>query len=274
MAKTTEDHTNRFEDSKCAVIMASDRINLFDSQELPYSNQSPNIPNPLDDEKVFDAKLVANSNIGFDPKKLFDELEWATKVAAFCANRVWAVGGRDLSKLLPPEGCREKIVANMKGSKEAHLNGNSHALLKCQEQKPDILSEATMDSNNHQMCTFDFCEQSVRDYTGVIQRHECANQECKRLRYLIPRNTLTKAAAHNQSTVWNSDGCSMLNRSHPYMAIRHVWSDGTGAGQWPDGEVNGCLHRYFKSIAMRFRCGGIWWDTVCTPTKSISWKSH
>ncbi|KAL4768083.1 hypothetical protein BDW60DRAFT_220035 [Aspergillus nidulans var. acristatus] len=36
----------------------------------------------------------------------------------------------------------------------------------------------------------------------------------------------------------------------PYVAISHVWSDGTGAGVQKEGFVNRCLFRYFKE-AMR-----------------------
>ncbi|KAF4246792.1 hypothetical protein CNMCM8980_008184 [Aspergillus fumigatiaffinis] len=49
------------------------------------------------------------------------------------------------------------------------------------------------------------------------------------------------------------------------MAISHVWSDGTGAGAWRDGEVNECLYLYFRGIAEHFQCEGIWWDALCIP---------
>ncbi|GIC89449.1 ankyrin repeat domain-containing protein [Aspergillus udagawae] len=57
----------------------------------------------------------------------------------------------------------------------------------------------------------------------------------------------------------------MLEPPRPYMAVSHVWSDGTGTGAWRDGEVNECLYLYFRAIAEHFQCEGIWWDALCIP---------
>src|SRR5271156_6840007 len=62
----------------------------------------------------------------------------------------------------------------------------------------------------------------------------------------------------------------MIEHPRPHMAISHVWSDGTGAGAWPDGEVNECLYKYFKRIAQQFQCEGIWWDTLCIPKEKAA----
>ena len=50
-----------------------------------------------------------------------------------------------------------------------------------------------------------------------------------------------------------------------YLAISHVWSDGTGAGVQGEGRVNRCLFDYFKGIAKRLGCTAIWWDTISIP---------
>ncbi|ERF71390.1 hypothetical protein EPUS_07418 [Endocarpon pusillum Z07020] len=52
-----------------------------------------------------------------------------------------------------------------------------------------------------------------------------------------------------------------------YIAISHVWSDGTGVGLRVSGEVNSCLFSYFAKIALQLQCNGFWWDTVCIPTE-------
>src|SRR5262249_50839957 len=66
-------------------------------------------------------------------------------------------------------------------------------------------------------------------------------------------------------TAWGIDTGSMIEPPQPFMAISHVWSDGTGAGAWQPGLVNECLYRFFRTIAEQFHCSGIWWDTICIP---------
>ncbi|KAL6239485.1 hypothetical protein BDW75DRAFT_119803 [Aspergillus navahoensis] len=54
----------------------------------------------------------------------------------------------------------------------------------------------------------------------------------------ISRRILEKAASSGKSTVWNLAGTAMVEPPQPYMAVSHVWSDGTGTGAWRHGEVN------------------------------------
>ncbi|KAK1573283.1 uncharacterized protein LY79DRAFT_697870 [Colletotrichum navitas] len=58
--------------------------------------------------------------------------------------------------------------------------------------------------------------------------------------------------------------CSEI--SPQYMAISHVWSDGTGVGAKPAGQVNKCLYENFAKIALDLGCDGVWWDSICMPT--------
>ncbi|CBF75898.1 hypothetical protein AN3554.2 [Aspergillus nidulans FGSC A4] len=51
-----------------------------------------------------------------------------------------------------------------------------------------------------------------------------------------------------------------------YVAISHVWSDGTGVGLKDLGKVNSCLAAYFARIALRLNCDGLWWDAICIPS--------
>ena len=193
-----------------------------------------------------------------DAIKLLDDFEWATKEAKLCPNRIWAVAGKDLHKVLPSRRRLDECIEFIEKSTQAILE-------EVQLIRP--ANEISVDAESHHGCTFDFCQHSVRDYTWVHQRHECRLQNCSRLKGLFSRSTLTKAAIDGKSTVWSLDGHSMIDQSRPYMAISHVWSDGTGAGQWPHGEVNECLYRYFKGIAVQFRCEGIWWDSICIPSE-------
>lgn len=132
-------------------------------------------------------------------------------------------------------------------------------------QIPDAAKvEQTGSHEGHDQCTFDFCEHSRLDFTGVPQRHEsCTENQCatKRFDTLV----LEKAIEAGMPTAWKLAETSVIEPPQPYMAISHVWSDGTGAGAWPPGQVNQCLYDFFKKIAEQFQCEGIWWDTVCIP---------
>ena len=171
--------------------------------------------------------------------ELSTAFERATEKFKLCPNRVWAVGGKSLSELIPPKDPIQTC-------------GDGNQL------------------QNHEMCTFDFCEYSQRDFSAVDQRHECSNNDCDLLQGLFSQQELESAARANTSTVWRLDGLEMIPRPQPYMAISHVWSDGTGAGKWPDGEVNECLYNFFKRIAIQFQCDGIWWDTLCIPKEKAA----
>jgi ankyrin repeat protein len=169
-------------------------------------------------------------------RELLDVFEKATETFKLCPNRVWVVAREKLPQLIPKDS--------------------------------SILADDKLIPNGgvHDMCTFDFCEYSQRDFTAVEQRHECEEKnDCVQLQGLFSRDILKEAADAGNSTVWNLDGKSMLEPPRPYMAISHVWSDGTGSGAWADGEVNICLYTYFQEIAKQFQCEGIWWDTICIP---------
>lgn len=164
--------------------------------------------------------------------KLLDDFEKCTRDFKLCPNRVWAVAGKKLPVLMPPQ----------------------------------IKRETSSEDEDHGMCTYDLCEYSQRDFTAVQQRHECKNRDtCIQLQGLFSRKALAKALMDGRSTAWRLDGKAILEEPLPYMAISHVWADGTGIGAWQDGQVNDCLYDFFRAIAKQFQCEGIWWDTLCVP---------
>jgi len=171
---------------------------------------------------------------------LSTDFKKATEEYGFCPNRVWAVAGSLLPKLIPT-------------TKDPIQAGNFNDELQ-----------------NHEMCTFQFCEYSQRDFTAIDQRHECRDKKCDRLQGLFSRQVLEKAARADEWTVWSLDGRTLKSRQCLYMAVSHVWSDGTGAGKWLDGEVNECLYDFFRRIAVQFQCDGIWWDTLCIPNEKAA----
>lgn len=124
----------------------------------------------------------------------------------------------------------------------------------------------------HDQCTFDFCEYSRRDFTAVAQLHEESNCTGKNLcaRFWFEPKILYAAANNETTTAWKLDGKSMIKPYQPFMAISHVWSDGTGAGAWPAGQANECLYTFFKGVAEQFQCDGMWWDTICIPREKAA----
>lgn len=117
----------------------------------------------------------------------------------------------------------------------------------------------------HTACTFDFCEESVKNATTVVQMHECRDAStCSKVRFR--QDLLHQHASQGNPTAWKLDGTSLLEEGQPFMAISHIWADGTGVGQGTPGEINACLYRFFCQMAEKFMCQGMWWDTICIPT--------
>jgi len=139
------------------------------------------------------------------PTKIVEAVERATRDFKLCPNCVWAVAGslpqreQNLPLLIPPT---ERI-------------------------------KQVMHHKVHEQCTFDFCEYSRLDFTSVAQRHEsssCANYPCGRHQDLFPTTILEAAVNAGHPTAWKLDGKSMIEPPQRFMAISHVWSDGTGTG--------------------------------------------
>lgn len=127
------------------------------------------------------------------------------------------------------------------------------------------------EQNEHEQCTFDFCEQSRLDFTSLEQRHEESQHKDPCDSVYFPLDVLTARVEAGKSTAWElDDKFSLLDNSRPYMAISHVWADGTGAGIWGPGRVNKCLYVYFCDIARQFQCEGCWWDTISIPRKALA----
>lgn len=139
---------------------------------------------------------------------------------------------------------------------------------------------------DHSACSFDFCEFSSRNFTAVRQYHEPMRYEeseqedvadshlkgniCFPLRGLFNESKLVEAVEAKKLTSWKLDGSAILDHPGSFMAISHVWSDGTGTGTWASQEVNECLYRYFRDIALQFQCKGIWWDTISVPNDRVA----
>jgi hypothetical protein len=127
--------------------------------------------------------MVSDTEAPDTNKELLEAFERATIGFNLCPNRVWAVAKEKLPKLMPN-------------------------------------SESISGHEKHEICNFDFCEYSQRDFTGVEQRHECKEKKCGLLQYLFSRDTLEEATT---STVWGLDGKSMIDPPQPY----NLWQSPT-----------------------------------------------
>jgi len=133
--------------------------------------------------------------------------------------------------------------------------------------KPHIGSDGKV--VRHKNCGKDTCSlNKLRDpETGeppeIPQAHKGpSHPHCKPATF--SQQTVESAfMKRNAKTVWSLDGKRVVDPEKRYVAISHVWADGTGDGVDPEkGVVNSCLSRYFISLAEELDCVGIWWDTI------------
>ena len=120
---------------------------------------------------------------------------------------------------------------------------------------------------DHESCTPAFCDDASKNYTSVTQLHMCHSQDCATTTNNMFNQGLLVAALkdNTMTTAWKLDGMSLVAQDSSYLAISHVWSDGTGVGAWKAGQVNKCLWDFWVAIARHLKCDGVWWDTVCIP---------
>ncbi|KAI0546385.1 hypothetical protein F4679DRAFT_412202 [Xylaria curta] len=190
----------------------------------------------------------------FDPTQLLEMLEKARE-QNFCPNRIW-------------QFCSQ-------------IGDWPSKQLIAQEILDELVSKDALKHENHSACNVDFCEFSIRNFTAVQQYHEpMSNEEgdqtkiaenhkqqgtCVAVRGLFNETKLVQAVQSDKLTAWSLDGWDILEYPRPFMALSHVWSDGTGTGSWESKRVNTCLYNYLKRIARKFQCEGIWWDAICIP---------
>ena len=143
---------------------------------------------------------------------------------------------------------------------------------------------------NHSSCTDQFCVFANDNTTNITQMHKCSeswedpsSRRCRRT-FFRP-NDLRNLLSNNPGNIWictawdikkwkryltgkspPSNSVLLKQPSSRYVAISHVWSDGTGGGINAPGDVNSCLAAYFAKIAIRLGCDGLWWDAICIPS--------
>ncbi|GLA42806.1 hypothetical protein AnigIFM63309_011539 [Aspergillus niger] len=117
----------------------------------------------------------------------------------------------------------------------------------------------------HVGCAPNRCQTAHMDSTRVHQMHKCSlsGNDCKQAKY--PVQELIARVELGEGTAWSRDKKELSAVDASYIAISHVWSDGTGVGMSDQGQVNSCLFEYFARIAERLNCEGIWWDALSLP---------
>ncbi|GAP84739.1 hypothetical protein SAMD00023353_0800430 [Rosellinia necatrix] len=136
----------------------------------------------------------------------------------------------------------------------------------------------------HSECTEEHCLYSHENSTLVRQAHKCPSGNCtdelifppdklnvafKNVKISSGQPTWYNTAWRLQTRKAHGEAFALCDSNTGYMAISHVWADGTGAGMKSPGQVNSCLYEYFKKIARRKECScdGIWWDAISIPTE-------
>ncbi|KAI0158321.1 hypothetical protein GGR57DRAFT_510491 [Xylariaceae sp. FL1272] len=139
--------------------------------------------------------------------------------------------------------------------------------------------------DQHVNCTAQHCLLAYANSTLVKQAHKCIDGKCGR-DMIFPSDLLNRAYKERLDIrgAWCLqtprggilDSITGLFNARPrvlqgyrkkYMAISHVWSDGTGVGLKSPGRVNGCLYQFFEGIARELGCEGLWWDAISIPTE-------
>ncbi|GAB1319240.1 hypothetical protein MFIFM68171_09450 [Madurella fahalii] len=150
-----------------------------------------------------------------------------------------------------------------------------------QSDLPDIVAalkpyQEELRHKDHNLCTPSKCQWAQMDSTGVKQLHKCkladeeetknaAVQKKEPHQLEFPVELLETALEMGKSTAWLCKSTALSGPNDPYIAISHVWSDGTGVGVKNAGTVNKCLFNFFESIAKKLGCKAIWWDAISIP---------
>ncbi|KAF2822726.1 hypothetical protein CC86DRAFT_470014 [Ophiobolus disseminans] len=96
--------------------------------------------------------------------------------------------------------------------------------------------------------------------------HECANKDCRRIRWSRENYVnVTGAVAVGLSTA--GELVQYMEATEKTMAISHVWSHGHGGR--PDTGMNACLHERFSGLARQHDCDSYWIDTLCIPNEHM-----
>ncbi|KAF3171227.1 hypothetical protein EYR41_009508 [Orbilia oligospora] len=120
--------------------------------------------------------------------------------------------------------------------------------------------------DKHGTCNAQVCLLNDENTTDIPQRHECESKLCGSVIF-DPANLDSMSISEltaTGATAWTLEA-NPKPQAEDYLAISHVWANGTGVGEHP-GRINECLFLLFKEFAEKLNCRGIWWDTISLPS--------
>ncbi|KAI0550634.1 hypothetical protein F4679DRAFT_594557 [Xylaria curta] len=172
----------------------------------------------------------------------------------------------------------------------ASLHGSDTAVGVCHLGNASLGLLPLGSRDKHLDCTAQYCLRAHENSTLVKQAHKCTDSHCGK--EMIFRADLLNQASKGPyqasglwfNTAWrlrkssssnrisrmirpSSDQQVMTWKEKNYMALSHVWSDGTGVGLKAPGKVNKCLYAYFANTARKLGCEGLWWDAISIPSE-------
>jgi hypothetical protein len=125
-------------------------------------------------------------------------------------------------------------------------------------------------SRLHTDCSEEFCHHNNAETLLVGQLHKCPAGYCQQGTF--PLALLHDAVKCKQRMAWcikdtRGSGDSDIVQSvscnrGEYLAVSHLWADGTGGGMKKAGCVNQSLTSFFAAIALSLGCSGVWWDAI------------
>lgn len=178
------------------------------------------------------------------------------------------------SKLLPPKITKRAIFGAYQTLSGVHIcQSRLWGLLRASERQQvdlpaiaDMVRTLNLDpQRDHGGCTEEFCRYNDVNATAVAQIHKCGLAVSCAQTIFDPAE-LNDNARNNLPTAWRlTSPPTPSGRAGTYMAVSHVWADGTGVAMKEPGTVNSCLVQHFGQIARQLECDGIWWDTISIP---------
>ncbi|KAJ4171716.1 hypothetical protein NW754_000295 [Fusarium falciforme] len=125
------------------------------------------------------------------------------------------------------------------------------------------------DTRVHTECTPEMCQFDDENSTAVRQLHKCGFPESNHRIKCDPSLLNISTLPHN---AWNKKRELTAGK---FMAISHIWLDGTGSTINAEaGTVNECLFEFFSFVARHEGCDGIWWDAICMPSDRKKWAEE
>jgi tetratricopeptide (TPR) repeat protein len=125
---------------------------------------------------------------------------------------------------------------------------------------------------DHEYCTPSKCQWAHMNSESVGQLHKCGkegtNEREKCQQMIFPVELLETCLELGKPTSWQCTGTRLSTPKDKYIAISHVWSDGTGVGAKNPGSVNKCLFEFFSDIAEKLDCKAVWWDALSIPQEA------